>query len=97
MENDTYAYDTVGLEGEALTGEPLLACVMRNGERLARSPHVSEIRSCAAQGLQSLPPGVRALENPAPYSVHMSSGLTELRNILKSNPQEPALSKPEQD
>jgi nicotinate phosphoribosyltransferase len=97
MKNDTCAYDIVGLEEESLNGEPLLACVMRNGERLARSPHVSEVRTRAAQSLQSLPLGVRALENPAHYSVQMSSGLTELRNILKSNLEEPALSKPEQD
>lgn len=97
MENDTCAYDTVGLEGEALTGEPLLVCVMRNGQRLARSPHVSEVRTRAAQSLLSLPLSVRGVENPASYSVRMSSGLTELRNILKSNLEEPALSKPQQD
>ena len=82
IENGGCAYDTVGLEGEALTGEPLLTCVMRNGKRLARSPHVSEIRSRAAQELQSLPPAVRALKNPARYPVYMSSGLTELRNVV---------------
>lgn len=97
MKDDICAYDTVALEREALTGEPLLNCVMRNGHRLAQSPHISEARSRAAQGLLSLPLSVRRLENPASYPIHISNGLAELQNTLKDNLGEPALNKPPKD
>jgi nicotinate phosphoribosyltransferase len=78
-----YVGDTVGLAGEALDGEPLLACVMRNGKRLAPSPPLSEVREYTAQALRRLPVGVRALKNPARYPVQMSRILTSLWDLAR--------------
>ena len=96
MKNDSYQGDTIALASEALDGEPLLSCVMRNGTRLAPSADLKEIRKHAAQSLRRLPPKVRALRNPAPYPVEMSRRLTELWKSLRSDRDEPAFIKQKQ-
>jgi nicotinate phosphoribosyltransferase len=91
MKDGIYASDTIALAEETPDGVPLLSCVMRNGERLGPSPHLEEVRRSAAQALQSLPAGVRALESPASYPVHMSRRLGELWSNLRSSGKESAL------
>ena len=96
IENAICVGDTIALADEALTGEPLLACVMQEGERLAASPKLAEIQQRATQGLRSLPPDVRALQHAARYPVHLSRRLGELWKVLRSSRAEPALIKSDQ-
>jgi nicotinate phosphoribosyltransferase len=94
MENETYIQDTLGLADEAPVGEPLLACVMLDGKRLAPSPHVNEIRRRAGKTLPRLPAEIRSLETAAHYPVRLSARLTALLKTLQSNREDAVMIKP---
>jgi nicotinate phosphoribosyltransferase len=76
--NGAYAGDTIGLVNEAFPGEPLLACVMREGKRLSASPEINEIRRRAEENLRCLPEDVRALQDPVAYRVTISPRVNDL-------------------
>jgi len=94
MENETCVQDTLALADEAPFGEPLLACVMRDGKRLTPSPHVNEIRKRAGETLPRLPAEVRSLATAGHYSVRLSARLAAILKTLQSNREEAALIKP---
>jgi nicotinate phosphoribosyltransferase len=72
------AGDTLGLAGETLAGQPLLAPVMRDGRRLASSPSLAEARAHAQAQLESLPPALRRIDPAAGYEVLVSTALRDL-------------------
>lgn len=59
----TIAHDTVGLEEEQPSGEPLLHPVVRAGRRLKDCPTLIQARAHAAASLRSLPEPLRRLED----------------------------------
>ncbi len=71
------AGDTVALEGEAATGEPLIRPVMRAGAILPGLPDLVQARGHAAQALARLPAPLRRLE-PAQVAVVISPGIRAL-------------------
>ena len=78
-EDGAYARDIIATAEEQYAGaEPLLACVMRDGARLASTPSIHEIRASAAKLLGRLPASLRELTNPATYRVEPSAKLKEL-------------------
>ncbi len=76
--NGVMSNDIVALEGAEEQGQPLLVPVMRDGKRLQTSESLADIRERVAQGLGSLPEPLRSRDAAVPYSVHISSSLTEL-------------------
>ncbi len=72
------AADTIGLEGEALPGEPLLVPVMRDGRRLHPPESLEAIRRRLADNLARLPGELRGLAPATPLHPDVSAGLREL-------------------
>jgi nicotinate phosphoribosyltransferase len=70
--------DTLTLQHDSLTGEPLLKPVMRGGKLVQPLPALQEIRRHAASQLARLPYALRAL-TPAPaYRVAVSDALQDV-------------------
>jgi len=65
-------------------GKPLLACVMRDGERLARSPKIEEVREHAQMELARLPEQCHGLDQAHPYPVRFSRELQRLLEDFRS-------------
>ncbi len=76
-EGDRDTGDTIVRAGEDLPGRPLLAPVMRQGERLTRpTANLTETRHYAAEQIARLPEAVRSLpEADPPYPVKISPEL----------------------
>ncbi len=72
------AGDTLCLDSEGYTGEPLLHLVMKGGKRTERLPTLQDARALCAQDLARLPEALRSLEPAPPYPVTISRGLREL-------------------
>lgn len=72
--------DTLALEGDTVSGTPLLECVMREGRRLSASPALADIRAHARAQLSCLDPDRRGLETSTPYPIEISSTLSKLAN-----------------
>jgi nicotinate phosphoribosyltransferase len=70
--------DTLSLEGDQQTGEPLLQLVMQNGRRLHPPPSLDDLRRHAKSELERLPPPLRRLEPDAAYPVEVASALQDL-------------------
>lgn len=78
--------DCIGLEDEALEGEPLLVPVMQGGHPQSPLPALSESRRYCLEQMQRLPAALCALEPPGadtapparPYPVQVSPGLLRL-------------------
>ena len=71
-------HDTLGLEGEALPGRPLLEPAMRGGRRLAPGRSLAQARAALQAQLATLAPALRGLA-PAPGpAVRPSAGLLKL-------------------
>ena len=72
--------DTIALDGEPGPdgAAPLLEEVIRNGQVIAPSPPLSDIRARLARELEHLPPLHKALKSPAPYEVRISDRLEAL-------------------
>jgi nicotinate phosphoribosyltransferase len=71
-------HDVLGLEDEALDGEPLLVPVMRGGKLLGKPPALDAIRERARAGLETLPAALASLDVRAEYRVEISRGLATL-------------------
>jgi len=76
--------DTLGLRGESVEGEPLLAPVVRAGAPCAGLPPLSALRERARRQREALPPGVRGLRDPEAYPVRLSPGLQEVIDSLSA-------------
>jgi len=80
----SYREDVIGCEDEKYSGaEPLLACVMRNGQRVAPSPGLDEIRSHARQEVARIPESCRKIRGPQNYPVRFSSTLEKLLRSVR--------------
>ena len=75
------AGDVIGLVGESLPGEPLLAPVMRAGQSLPQ-PSLEEIRTRARAQLESLPLATRALRDPVTIEPALSPRLEALEDAI---------------
>jgi nicotinate phosphoribosyltransferase len=74
--------DVIGLRGERLGEETLLAEVMRNGKKIAPSPSLTESRNLFAADFAALPAELKALQNPPQYTVEISPALTNLEQRI---------------
>ena len=74
----TMAEDTLTLDTDTQPGEPLLACVMRQGRRTAPPEPLDTARTRAARELARLPSRLRALESSPAYPVLISPALSGL-------------------
>ncbi len=70
--------DTLALEGDEVTGTPLLECAMRGGKRTVASPTLAQARDYARAQLARIAPPWRGLEAAVPYPVEISTTLREL-------------------
>jgi nicotinate phosphoribosyltransferase len=64
--------------------EPLLACVMRDGKRLAASPKIEQVRERAQVELAKLPEEYHRLDPVPPYPVRFSRELQRLLEDFRS-------------
>lgn len=76
--------DVLSLEGDSQSGEPLLQLVMCNGQRVAPSPPLAEVRALAARELARLPEPLRRLEPGASYLVAVGDALVKLAATVDS-------------
>jgi nicotinate phosphoribosyltransferase len=72
------AGDTLSLDGDRQTDEPLIQLVMQGGRRVAPSPPLSDIRARAARELERLPEPLRKLEPGATCPVEIGDALARL-------------------
>jgi nicotinate phosphoribosyltransferase len=63
---------------------PLLACVMKNGRRVAAAPPLAAVRTRCAEMVSRLPDGVRRLEDPEEYPVTISDALAARREAIRA-------------
>ncbi len=90
-----YDHDVVGRADEDFPlAEPLLVCVVRNGQRLAANPSLEETRKRATTSLEKLPAPYRAFHNPAAYPVRVSRALEELQEEVRQKVFQPAGRRP---
>jgi nicotinate phosphoribosyltransferase len=75
--------DVIGLADERLPGRPLLAAVLRGGERVADPEPIERIRDRAGAERAALPDRVRALHDPATVQTALSPRLRALRDSLR--------------
>ncbi len=74
-----YDHDLIARAEESYPeGEPLLACVLREGRRTAALPGLEEIQHRAKANLERLPQRHRRLRNASAYPVRISRALEEL-------------------
>lgn len=66
--------DVLTIESDQQAGEPLIELVMKNGQRIAPSPTLDEIRKRAADNLARLPVGLQRLDK-VEYSVEIGAAL----------------------
>jgi nicotinate phosphoribosyltransferase len=84
--NGTPVRDIVGLDGEELSGEPLLEPAMKGGRRLPSVGGIDQARQLAREELQRLPDPMRRLEpGVALYPVNVSDRLMALYEELAGN------------
>lgn len=80
-----YARDTIARADEVLPGQPLLAVVMRNGERLPASRvDIEAARDYTQQQVALLPDHIRAIAPAAtPYPVEVSHNLSKYQKEIE--------------
>jgi len=81
-----FAGDTLALQSEPLTGEPLLTPILAGGRLVAPLPALPEIQVRARAERDGLPFGVRRLHDPEPYPVRISGRIQEL--MAQMHPQD---------
>ena len=81
-----FAGDTIGAADEPMPpgSIPLLSEVMRDGNRLAQSPTLSELRARAARELSCLPAAHRCITAPDEYPVAVSDSLQSRQRQAKA-------------
>ncbi len=81
------AGDTIGLEGEAVAGTPLLMKVMSGGARVGEPEPMNDMRERTHAAIAELPDYLRSLAPPQQaYPVGLSAGLKELARSLSPSP-----------
>lgn len=90
--NGSYTGDLIARCGEPSGSEaPLLALVMKDGQRLGASPPLEQVRQRTRQEIAKLPAGVRRLHNAAAYPVRFSRELEQLREEFRSRFAQPVV------
>lgn len=79
----TMVGDVVALEGDDVTGVPLLAPVMTRGRRLSARRDLKEIALQARKQMEALPPHFRNLDVSPVYPVEISHSLLRLRDEME--------------
>lgn len=67
--------DVLSVASDQHEGDPLIACVMRNGRRLANPPALKEIRELVRQDLDRLPQALKSLDPAVAYPVEIADPL----------------------
>jgi nicotinate phosphoribosyltransferase len=70
--------DTVSLEDDPQSGEPLLQCFMRNGKRLSPSRPLLQVRDYCREQLARLPEPLRRLGKAPEYPVAIAASVRRL-------------------
>ncbi len=70
--------DTLSVEEDSQSGEPLIQLVMEHGRRLQPEPTLAEIRARASCDLERLPEPLRRVEPGASYPVQVTERLERL-------------------
>jgi nicotinate phosphoribosyltransferase len=73
-----FTKDVIGLADETLEGDPLLAPVMKDGQRTAPSPSLDEIRARFLEQMARMPDEVKLIHDPAEFEVKRSEALVAL-------------------
>jgi nicotinate phosphoribosyltransferase len=82
----SYTEDVVACDSEQYPeASPLLACVMRNGRRIAPSPNLRQVQEYAGKELLRLPAACRRLHHVQPFSVRFSAKLQALLQELREH------------
>ncbi|MES3629862.1 MAG: nicotinate phosphoribosyltransferase [Longimonas sp.] len=76
-DNGTATGDVITTADASHGGEPLLQCVMRNGERTEAAPSLAQSRTYAHDALAALPEALHALEKADTYPVDVSQALKD--------------------
>ena len=74
----TMSGDVLSLTDDEQPGEPLIAPVMRDGQRLAPMPTLDDARAHAADNLARLPESLKQLALGEPYPTQIGSALVKL-------------------
>jgi nicotinate phosphoribosyltransferase len=82
--NGRMAGDLLSLEDHDKAGEPLIHLVMKNGQRVAPSPPLDEIRRHSKRELERLPDDLARLAPGAGYPVEVAVDLVELAAAVDS-------------
>ena len=86
-----YHHDLIArVEESHPEGEPLLACVLREGHRIASSPGLGETQQRAKANLERLPQPHRRFRNAPAYPVGISRALQELLEEVRQKVVHPA-------
>jgi nicotinate phosphoribosyltransferase len=83
--NGRMCRDTLSVEDDQKSGEPLIVPAMRGGKRIAPSPTLAQIRERAARDLARLPEPLRQLNEGASYPVMVAEELKALAAQAESN------------
>jgi nicotinate phosphoribosyltransferase len=79
--------DTLGVDGEGVSGTPLLVPVMREGRRVADLPSLDDSREYSARQIQMLPDSLKSIEQKHVFNPVISDGLQDLTDrVDRSNP-----------
>jgi nicotinate phosphoribosyltransferase len=82
----TMTSDVICLDDEVMPdAQPLLATVMRGGQRIVAPNDIGEIRQKVADELATLPDEVKMLRRPARYPVCVSAGLERLERQIRQD------------
>ncbi|TAN61201.1 nicotinate phosphoribosyltransferase [bacterium] len=79
-----YGKDIIGLEGEAVKGEPLMVNVMEKGKIKSPLPSLDKIRDFARNNISLLPARYKKLTQAESYPVSLSKGLSRLIAKVRS-------------
>lgn len=81
-EEGFFTYDTIALEEETLTGEPLLIQTMEKGKLIYKLPSIEAIRDHAKKSLEKIPNKYQVLLNAPEYPIKYSQKLVNLTSRL---------------
>ncbi|HEX4040315.1 MAG TPA: nicotinate phosphoribosyltransferase [Xanthobacteraceae bacterium] len=82
--NGRMAGDLLSLEDHDKAGEPLIHLVMKNGQRVAPSPSLDDIRRHSKRELERLPDDLAHLAPDADYPVEVAADLVKLAAAVDS-------------
>jgi len=79
--------DVLALEGDVVSGTPLLEPVLRAGKRVGPPPSLDALRERAREQMAMLPEALRALAPASPYPVAVAPSLRALADAVDTQTQ----------